>query len=81
MIYDRRFDIIWSSSAPDVQLHFCREWGCYGTNPDHGLTEHEVVKHMVKWHKEQIELWQSKKHPTYVYYMNDEVDDGVDNMD
>jgi hypothetical protein len=75
---NRRFDINLSNSIPKIESHFCRELGCYGTNPDHGFNEKEVVEYMVEWHKIQAELWESKKHPTYIYDMNNWVEGGND---
>lgn len=64
-----RYDIVYGSDGlrawVDVQMHFCREWvgneGCYGTNPDHGMTWEEAREEVAKWHEEQAAYWRSRE--------------------
>lgn len=51
-----RYDVIYTSSSEvTIEPHFCREYDCFGTNPDHGFTFEEAKKvvsdHYLQLHK------------------------------
>lgn len=56
-----RFDVTYREHGPTLDYHFCREWdgdgGCYGTNPDHGLTFAQAKAEIVAWHEHQAKRW------------------------
>lgn len=58
-----RFDVIYRG-GPSVEPHFCREWdedgGCYGTNPDHGLSWTEACDEVARWHERQAAEWRAR---------------------
>ena len=57
-----RFDIVYGENYVRLDYHFCREWddegGCYGTNPNHGLSWDEAKQEMIAYLQGQIEYWQ-----------------------
>lgn len=61
-----RFDVIYQNSGASIAAHFCREWdedgGCYGTNPDHGLSFDDACDQVAEWHEQQAKLWRERKH-------------------
>lgn len=66
---EHRFDVIYKGNDVSIDYHFCRGWdgdrGCYGTNPDHGLTfddaRREVANHYrgltASWDEITYEQW------------------------
>lgn len=63
-----RFDITYFGN-PMLEPHFCRGWdgetGCYGTNPDHGLSFDEAKAEVISYHRKQIERWESMTYEKY----------------
>lgn len=63
-----RYDIAWREHGPSIEPHFCREWdetgGCYGTNPDHGMSLEDACASVADWHEEQARLYRSGEHPS-----------------
>jgi len=59
-----RYDVCFTEHGPKIEHHFCREWdesgGCYGTNPEHGLSWGEARAEVVAWHKAQAEWWEKR---------------------
>lgn len=60
-----RYDVIFAHpSGVSVEPHFCREWddsgGCYGTNPDHGMSWSEACAKAAQWHDDQATQWREK---------------------
>ena len=66
-----RYDVLYNASglkvSVDVDRHFCRAWidgqGCYGSNPDHGLTWREATEEAAKWHETQAASWREREEP------------------
>lgn len=60
-----RYDVVYTAHGVTIDTHFCREWdengGCYGTNPDHGLSHSEACEEVAQWHERQAKEWRSKK--------------------
>lgn len=58
-----RYDIIFGSEGLHpwvaVSPHFCRELGCFGTDPDHGYTWEQAREEVAKWHEEQAQYWRT----------------------
>lgn len=53
--------------AIEIVPHFCREWdddeGCYGTNPDHGMTWKEARTEVADFHLERAKYFRTLKEP------------------
>lgn len=62
-----RYDVAFGRNGASIEPHFCREWddegGCYGTNPEHGMSLAEAIEHIADWHELQATLWRSGMHP------------------
>lgn len=60
-----RFDVCYHSDYATIEPHFCREWdengGCYGTNPDHGLSFDEACDEVAAWYEREAQFWRSCK--------------------
>lgn len=60
----RRWDVCYSEHRCYPEPHFCREWdedgGCYGTNPDHGMTWDEARKEVADWYQRMADEWRNK---------------------
>jgi hypothetical protein len=58
---EHRYDVCYGGGAPRLEHHFCREWdedgGCFGSNPEHGLSWREAVEEVAAWHRAEIERW------------------------
>lgn len=62
---ERRFDVVYAQHGVELEDHFCREYGCFGTNPDHGFTfdeaKNEVANHYANlatyWRDMTFEYW------------------------
>ena len=56
-----RYDVVFSKRGCDIEFHFCREWdgeeGCYGTNPDHGLSFEEAIKEIANHYQVLAKYW------------------------
>lgn len=56
-----RFDVSWHEHGPSLDYHFCREWdddvGCYGTNPNHGMSFDAAKKTICEWHLAEAKRW------------------------
>lgn len=63
---DARFDVVYKDSGATIDPHFCRDWdsdgGCYGTNPNHGLSFDEACDAVAAWHEQQAALWRTREH-------------------
>ena len=59
-----RFDVVYTQHGPRLDFHFCREWdesgGCYGTNPNHGMSFDEAKEEVAKWHEATAAAWRRK---------------------
>lgn len=75
-----RFDVCYHSDHATIEPHFCREWdedgGCYGTNPDHGLSFDEACDEVAAWHEREAKLWRERQHHTCLYYLDNGDTDG-----
>ena len=62
-----RYDVIYSEHRCYAEPHFCREWdedgGCYGTNPNHGLTWEDAVRGVSRWYHQIAIEWERKPEP------------------
>jgi hypothetical protein len=47
MPQDGRYDISYTQYGMSIVPHFCREYGCYGTNKTHGMTYEEAMKYII----------------------------------
>lgn len=75
-----RFDVCYHKDGATIEPHFCRDWdeegGCYGTNPDHGVSFEEACDEVANWHERQAELWRKREHHACLYYLtNGDTDD------
>lgn len=56
-----RFDVVHDQHGCHIDHHFCRQWdgdvGCYGTNPEHGMSFEQARDHVREWHRQQAEIW------------------------
>lgn len=64
-----RFDIHWHEHGPKIDYHFCREIGCYGTDPEHGYTLDEVISEIALWHENQALAFRNKTHYEIKYFL------------
>jgi len=57
----KRFDVIYERYGCRLDYHFCREWdedgGCYGTNPQHGMSFEDAAKEVADWHQAAANRW------------------------
>lgn len=64
-----RYDVVYSKNTVEIVEHFCREWdetgGCYGTNPNHGLSFEKAKQYVIDFYKKQIEYWQIMNESDY----------------
>lgn len=58
------FDVIYGPSdwhpTAYIERHFCRQVGpegCFGTNPNHGMSFENASEQVAKWFEEQAERW------------------------
>ncbi len=67
--YDLIFDEHSDYRGPYIEGHFCRVWegdvGCYGSNPDHGMTFDEAKAEIIAW-------WQALTEDQFNYGPSDE---------
>lgn len=55
-----RFDVVWGESGePYLDYHFCREWGCYGTDQTHGFTFEAAREEIARWYEEKARRWRA----------------------
>ncbi len=56
-----KYDIVYVNGVAHIEHHYCREWagyeGCYGTNPDHGLSWQGAKKQMIAYHQSEIDYF------------------------
>jgi len=64
-----RFDVIYSCT---IEPHFCRSWdeegGCYGTNPNHGVSFEEACNEVAEFYAELSKQWKNRTHHECEYY-------------
>lgn len=74
-----RFDVVYRADGVSIEPHFCRSWdsdgGCYGTNPNHGLSAAEACDEVAEWHEQQAKMWRDRTHPDLASYGNQNNDD------
>ena len=68
-----RYDISYGPELGQVEPtpHFCREWesdgkeevGCYGTNPNHGMTWRDACEYIARWHEQEAARWRNEPEP------------------
>jgi hypothetical protein len=62
----QRYDVVFHSDHVSIECHFCRDWdadgGCYGTNPNHGLSLEEAIEECASWHDLQAKSFRDKTH-------------------
>lgn len=62
---ETRYDVVYAEHHVYVEPHFCREWdddgGCYGTNPDHGLSWTEARTEVAEYYEKLAAEWRDKK--------------------
>jgi len=67
---EQRYDISYATGAgltplAYIDTHFCREWddrgGCYGNNPQHGLSWEMAREAMVDFHEQEVARWRGMK--------------------
>lgn len=55
-----RFDVhYYADSSVDIDFHFCREWGCGGTNPNHGFSFNGARDHIVHHYEKLADHWRT----------------------
>ncbi len=54
---EQRYDVLMTQHGLAVEEHFCREYGCYGTDPDHGVSWDDAKDEMVGYHASLAEKW------------------------
>lgn len=61
---DQRYDVVYSSEGCTITPHYCREWdndgGCYGMNPDHGMSFDDACDQVAQWHEVQAKSWRNR---------------------
>lgn len=57
MLEKKVYDVVYVSDfkRPIIQPHFCREFGCYGTNKNHGFTWEEARDILIDYYEKEIE--------------------------
>ena len=71
---EMRFDVCYHKDHATIEPHFCRQWdedgGCYGTNPEHGLSFEEACDQVAEYHEREAKLWRERQHYTCFYYLD-----------
>ena len=68
------YDVVYRSDRVTIEPHFCREWdesgGCYGTNPDHGMSLEDACNEVADHYQRLADEWRNRTHPDVKYYMD-----------
>lgn len=68
----QRYDVVFYSDKATIVPHFCRDWdsdgGCYGTNPDHGLSLDDACKEVADYYQRLACEWRNKTHHEVLCY-------------
>ena len=48
-----------------VEPHFCRDYDCFGSNPDHGYSFEEAKEDIIKSLQSEIDWWKSQTEKEY----------------
>lgn len=71
-----RYDVVYYKTGPTIEPHFCREWdldgGCFGSNPEHGLSLEEACDEVAEWYETKAKEWRERNHPTVERYRSQE---------
>ena len=66
-----RFDVVLGETSY-IDYHFCREFdgkiGCFGHNPEHGLSFEEAKGRIVEWYSSRAKEWQEKTYEDWLNY-------------
>jgi hypothetical protein len=65
-----RYDICYRlDGTPTLEFHYCREYGCYGSNPEHGYSFEEARQEVLNWlraeYTREIKYWEEVKEEEY----------------
>lgn len=72
MSEEQRFDIVYKGTGEcTVEPHFCRDYDCFGTNPDHGYTLEEACNIVTEYYEELYKSWLNRTHEDIKYYTNE----------
>lgn len=63
---DMKWDVIYRENDVNIEPHFCRDDGCYGTNLTHGFTFDEAKQHLIDFHETVIEELLTKTERDYL---------------
>lgn len=63
------FDVIYRDSSFSIEPHFCRELGCFGTNPDHGYTLEEACEEIAQHLEMEANAFRNKTHWKVIDYL------------
>tara|TARA_Y100000310_G_C20704127_1_gene833255 strand:- start:6922 stop:7155 length:234 start_codon:yes stop_codon:yes gene_type:complete len=74
----QKYDVWYGPEGPSLELHFCRDIDCFGTNEDHGFTFDEACEDIASYYENQSKLWRTKEHPNCKLYIEMMEFDGVD---
>lgn len=70
-----KYDVVYMpNQGVQLEEHFCREYGCFGSDETHGMTFEEAKKEIISYLKEQIKAWEEmteenlySEEPVYVF--------------
>lgn len=65
---DLRFDVVLRRDRATVEPHYCRDWDCHGSDPEHGHSLADACAAVAAWHRQQAELWETMQHPDALLY-------------
>lgn len=55
MIVKDRFDVYYKGNRAWIEPHFCREYGCFGSDKFHGMSFEEAKSNLVEYYKRHAE--------------------------
>lgn len=68
MTSEQKYDVIYGPDTVSIEPHFCREWGCFGSNPEHGYTLEEAADKCAEYHEKEAEMFRDGSHYLLDFY-------------
>lgn len=69
------YDVIYTKDGGvRIEPHFCREYDCFGTNPDHGMSLERAAEVCAEFHDEMARRYRAGTHSDILNYTGYEYD-------
>ena len=66
------YDVFYRDNGVHIAPHFCREMGCFGSNPDHGYTLEQAAEQCAEYYEQQAKAFREGTHPDLMFYKEQE---------